>query len=105
MVIGGTEDAITPLESYTYPSWDAIKLGNQGGLLAVLEGGDHNMDAWAPVGVDPTTTNFGRYQAISELWWRKTLYGSVSAGQNLKSILDHLPWTTEYIFTPNFELP
>jgi len=105
MVIGGTADTITPVSTYTQPAWDAIKAGDKGGLMTVLQGGDHNSDAWAPPGVDPTTTNFGNYQEITNLWWRYHLNDNESAGWSLKNILDQFPWDTQYEFTPYFQLP
>jgi len=105
MLIGGTDDTITPVSTYTQPAWDAIKAGDKGGLITVLQGGDHNSDAWAPPGVDPTTTNFGNYQTITNLWWQFHLNDNISAGRSLKKILDQYPWDTEYEFTPDFQLP
>ena len=68
MVIGGTDDATTPISTYTQTAWDAIKTGDKGVLIEVLQGGDHNSDSRAPPGMDPTTTNFGNYQTITNLW-------------------------------------
>jgi hypothetical protein len=73
------------------------------GMLAVLEGGDHNTDAWGPECENPTEYNFGRYQEITELWWQFFLNGNINAGQVLKRILDRAPWETQYAFSANFE--
>lgn len=95
MLLGGTADINTPVSSFE-AVWDAIQANGQGGLLAVLEGGDHNEDAWGPDGEDETEFNFGRYQEITELWWQFFLNDNKNAGRNLKRILDKDPWDTQY---------
>ena len=105
MIIGGSNDTVVPVETYAVPAWNKILDGGMGGVFTVLDGGDHNSDAWAPPGVDPTTTNFGNYQTITNLWWQKTLNESPNAGNSLKQILDQYPWDTQYDFTVNFQLP
>lgn len=105
MIIGGSDDTVVPVETYAVPAWNKILDGGMGGVFTVLDGGDHNSDAWAPPGVDPATTNFGNYQIITNLWWQKTLNDSPSAGSSLKQILDQSPWTTQYEFTAFFQLP
>lgn len=105
MVIGGSNDTVTPVASYAQPAWDKVSTSGYGGVFTILDGGDHNTDAWAPVGVDPTTTNFGNFQTITNLWWQKLLNDSPAAGNSLKQILDQAPWTTEYVFAGGFQLP
>ena len=95
MLLGGTADVVTPVSSFE-AVWDAIQTNGQGGLLAVLEGGDHSSDAWGLPCEDPTLHNFGRYQEITELWWQFFLNDNVSAGRKLKRILDKDPWDTQY---------
>lgn len=95
MLLGGTADIVTPVSSFE-AVWEAIQTNGQGGLLAVLEGGDHSSDAWGPPGEDPRLHNFGRYQEITELWWQFFLNDNVSAGRKLKRILDKDPWNTQY---------
>lgn len=102
--IGGTDDVVVPLDWFE-EAWFAVQANDQGGILAVLIGGDHNTDAWGPVGEDPTLYDFGRYQTITELWWQFMLNDNASAGHSLKLTLDEDPWITEYAFTANFELP
>jgi dienelactone hydrolase len=102
MLIGGTDDDITPVSSFE-AVWEAIKINGQGGLLAVLEGGDHNTDAWGPDGEDPQDYNFGRYQKITELWWQFFLNDNESASQTLKRILNKASWITQYAFENMFE--
>lgn len=105
MIIGSSNDAVAPIETYAVPAWNKILAGGEGGVYTVLQGGNHNADAWAPGGVDPTTTNFGNFQTITNLWWQFHLNDSPSAGQPLKQILDQSPWVTEYDFTADFQLP
>jgi len=105
MVIGGSNDTVTPVESYAQPAWDKVSASGYGGVFTVLQGGDHNTDAWAPAGVDPTTTNFGNFQTITNLWWQFHLNGNPSTGRSLKVILDQSPWVTDYDFTESFQLP
>ena len=95
MILGGTADVVTPVSSFE-AVWEAIRTNDQGGLLAVLEGGDHSSDAWGPPGKDPTLHNFGRYQEITELWWQFFLNDNANAGRKLKRILDKDPWETQY---------
>jgi len=49
MLIGGTDDTTTPTSSFL-AVWEAIQSNGQGGLLAELQGGTNNDDAWAPEG-------------------------------------------------------
>jgi dienelactone hydrolase len=102
--IGGTEDEVIPV-SWFEDAWLAVQANDQGGVLAVLIGGDHSTDAWGPDGEDPTLYNFGRFQQVTELWWRFLLKDNVPAGRNLHRLLNKNPWITEYAFTGNFELP
>lgn len=95
MILTGSEDENTPL-SWTYPVFEAILTNDQGGLFAVLQGADHSEDAWGPPGEDPTLHNFGRYQDVTNLWWRFTLNDDANAGRRLKRILDNDPWVTQY---------
>ncbi len=114
MLIGGTDDTTTPTSSFL-AVWDAIQSNGQGGLLAELDGGTHNSEAWG-VTVDvygnETTmeseqakeVNFGRYQIVTELWWDFHLNGNERSGRTLKKLLDKDPWDTKYAFTEDFEL-
>lgn len=104
MAIGGTADDVVPL-SYFDNAWEAIQANDQGGLLAVLQGGDHSTDAWGPTGENPEDYNFGTYQDVTELWWQYHLNDNTVAGRSLKRKLDKAPWDTQYAFTANFELP
>ena len=104
MLIGGTDDLNTPVASFM-GAWEAIQANDQGGVLAVLQGGNHNDDAWGPDGADPTEYNFGRYQRVTELWWQFHLNGNAAAGRALQRLLNKSPWDTLYAFTDEFELP
>ena len=107
MLIGGTNDTTTPTSSFE-AVWIAIQPenGGKGGLLAELQGGTHNDDAWAPEedGDNPQDYNFGRYQRITELWWQFHLNDDARSGRALKRLLDRDPWDTQYAFTDDFEL-
>jgi len=95
MLLGGRDDLLTPVSSFIL-AWEAIKSDDQGGILAILQGGNHNDDAWGPEDEDPTDYNFGRYQKVTELWWQFTLNDKEQAGAQLKRLLDKAPWVTEY---------
>jgi dienelactone hydrolase len=95
MLLGGTADIITPVSSFL-AVWEAIQDNGQGGLLAVLEGGDHSTDAWGPEGEKPWDYNFGNYQEITELWWQFFLNDNENAVRRLKNILGKYPWDTQY---------
>ncbi len=101
MLIGGTDDTTTPVSSFI-KVWEAVRENDQGGLLAVLEGGTHNDDAWAPADDfdNPQNYDFGRYQRITELWWQFHLNGRVDVGRQLKRELTTAPWSAE--FSENF---
>ncbi len=103
MLIGGTDDTTTPVSSFI-AVWETVRDNDQGGLLAVLEGGTHNDDAWAPADDfdNPDNYDFGRYQRITELWWQFHLNGKVNVGRQLKRELTTAPWSTEFAFTDNF---
>ncbi len=113
MLIGGTEDTTTPTSSFQ-AVWEAIQTNDQGGLLAELDGGTHNSEAWGVIVEDGEETtmdwldaqevNFGEYQLITELWWQFHLNNNVGAGRQLKRLLDRYPWDTQSAFTDNFNL-
>jgi dienelactone hydrolase len=103
MLLGGTDDEITPVSSFE-AAWLAIQSNDQGGLLAVLEGGTHNSDAWGEEDKDPEDCTFRNYQNVTELWWQINLNDNAQAGRALKLILDQNPWETEYSFTDSFDL-
>jgi len=97
MMLGGTEDEITPVESFL-PAWEAIRSKDPGGVLAVLQGGNHNDDAWGPEGEDPEDYNFGNYQNVTELWGQLLLNDNVKAYEALMQVLEDRPWDTEVCF-------
>jgi dienelactone hydrolase len=105
MLITGTDDPTSPVSKFE-AVWEAIQTNDQGGLLAVLQGGTHNDDAWAPEddSDNPQDYNFGRYQRVTELWWQLHLNNNLGAGRQLKRLLDRDPWETLYAFTDNFDL-
>jgi len=113
MLLGGTEDTTTPTPSFQ-EVFDAISSpGAGGGLLAELDGGTHNSEAWGVHEDGNETTmgwenaqevNFGRYQNVTELWWRFHLNDSTQSGRQLKRLLDREIWDTQYAFTDDFEL-
>ncbi len=105
MLIGGTDDTTTPVSSFE-AVWLAIQANDQGGLLAVLDGGTHNDDAWAPAEDydNPELYDFGRYQQVTELWWQFHLNDSAQHGRQLKRLLDRNPWDAQYAFTDDFDL-
>jgi dienelactone hydrolase len=105
MLIGGTDDTTTPVSSFL-PVWEAIQANGVGGLLAVLIGGTHNDDAWAPADDfdNPQDYDFGRFQRPTELWWQFHLNGKASAGRQLERELNADPWITDYAFTEEFRL-
>lgn len=64
LLLGGSSDTTTPTESFL-EAWESVAIG-PGGILAEVEGGTHNSEAW---GSPPEGTDFGKYQSISEAWW------------------------------------
>lgn len=104
LLLGGTDDSTTPVSSF-YEVFQAIQQ-DKGGVLAVLEGGTHNSEAWAPDDDydNAHLYNFGRYQEVTELWWQYHLNDKGGAAVELKRLLDNPPWITEYAFTSDFQL-
>ncbi len=110
MLLGGTDDLATPVDSFI-DVWLAVQDNGIGGVLAVLEGGTHNSEAWGPEEDGETLDteaaslfDFGQFQSVTELWWRLHLNDNAGAGLNLERRLDRAPWTTEYAFTEVFDL-
>jgi hypothetical protein len=111
MLLGGTGDTTTPTSSFMEVFHAIASEDGQGGLLAELDGGTHNSEAW---GVDEfgdtlgweeaQEFNFGKYQRVTELWWDFHLNGHAASGRRLKRILDQDPWDTQYAFTEDFDL-
>lgn len=103
MLLGGTDDATTPVSGLVWSFeavWDAIQDNGQGGLLAVVDGGTHNDQAWGPADEEGTLStadasefNFGEYQEVTELWWQIFLNDNVKKIAKLKQLLDKEPWT------------
>lgn len=104
MILGGTDDLVTPVSSFI-AVWEAIQTNGQGGLLAVLDGGDHSTDAWGQDDISALTQNFGRYQNVTNAWWQYHLNDNINAGRSLQRELNKAPWDTQYTFTNNFDLP
>jgi len=110
LLLGGTDDTTTPVASFI-DVWFDIQDNGVGGVLAVLDGGTHNSEAW---GVDEdgdtldtasaSLFDFGQFQKVTELWWRFHLNDDAGAGRNLKRLLNRSPWDTEYAFTEDFDL-
>ena len=98
MLLGGTDDTTTPTSSFE-AVWDDVQLNGIGGLLAEIDGGTHNSEAW---GVDaegntlPTEEaaelDFGRFQRVTELWWQFLLNDREAKGRQLKRELEKAPW-------------
>ena len=106
MLLGGTDDTTTPVSGLVWSFeavWDAIKdkENGPGGLLAVVDGGTHNDQAWGPADEDGNTLtteaaagfDFGEYQEVTELWWQIFLNDNVKKVAKLKQLLDRDPWT------------
>ena len=106
MLLGGTDDTTTPVSGLVWSFeavWDAIQDNGQGGLLAVVDGGTHNDNAWGTKIVDgeeetldtlaASELNFGEYQKVTELWWQIFLNDKVKKVAELKQLLDQEPWT------------
>jgi hypothetical protein len=55
-----------------------------GGILAEAEGGTHNSEAW---GDPPIGTDFGRFQGISELWWRAMFTDGLSGDATIQQVM------------------
>lgn len=64
LFLGGTDDTTTPTSSF-FDTWLEVK-ANSGGILADLDGGTHNSEAF---GDPPESSNFGEFQKISEEFW------------------------------------
>ncbi len=106
MLLGGTEDTTTPVASFI-AVWDGVleeesQSDGPGGLLAVIEGGSHNSEAWGvdAEGVTLSTLeaalfDFGRFQRVTELWWQIFLNDRTGKARDLKRALDKGPWITE----------
>ena len=96
LLLGGTGDTTTPTSSFVEVLY-AVQEG-QGGLLAELEGGTHNSEAW---GVDEEgdtlgwedaqEVNFGEYQRVTKLWWDFYLNDNARSGRQLQRLFDRDP--------------
>jgi len=95
MIIGGSNDLVTPVPSFL-AVWEAIQVNDQGGLLAVLQGGTHDLGDWGP-------DAFGDVHQVTELWWQYHLNDNAAAGRALERALNKAPWDTLYAFTDEFE--
>ena len=102
LLLGGTEDTTTPTSSFEEVFY-AVEKEGQGGLLAELEGGTHNSEAWGSTfdadGNETTMgweeaqeVNFGEYQRVTELWWQIYLNGKTTRERRLNQVLDRDPW-------------
>jgi dienelactone hydrolase len=95
MLLGGSADTVTPVASFL-AVWDALQGNGPGGLLAVLDGGTHNSEAWGSSNASAPFENFGQFQDVTELWWQYHLNGDAAAAVQMQAILDAAPWTTDY---------
>ncbi len=106
MLLGGTEDLTTPVASFI-AVWDGIleeesQSNGPGGLLAVIQDGSHNSEAWGVdaegetlLTEDAALLDFGRFQRVTELWWQIFLNDRTGKARDLKRALDADPWITE----------
>jgi dienelactone hydrolase len=108
LMFAGTEDEFTLLSTIV-PILDELEMNDQGGALAVVNGGGHSDDA---VGDDldgdgivsleeALNQNFGRFQSIVENWFDFYLNDNSNAGRSLRRALKKAPFDTEY--TSNFD--
>ena len=104
-ILGGTDDLLTPVSSFA-SVWTGVQANGVGGMQAILTGGTHNEDAWAPADdyYNPDVYDFGEYQEITELYLKAMLNGDDRAGRTAKRKLDKAPWATDYAFTSSFQL-
>ena len=112
MLLGGTKDTTTPTNSFE-EVWIAIQSNGQGGLLAELNGGTHNSEAWGE-GVDQDgniytlgweaaqEVNFGKYKRVTELWLDFHLNGNTRSERQLQRLLDRDP-SWEWMYTDGVE--
>ncbi len=108
MLLGGTNDTTTPTDSFE-EVWLDIQSNGQGGLLAELDGGTHNSEAWGVKVVDEEEetlgweeaqeVNFGEYQRVTELWWDFYLNDNARSRRKLQRLFDQDPswelWETD----------
>jgi hypothetical protein len=87
LIFGGSRDTVAPVSTDTLPAWRAVVTAGRPAILAVLNGGTHNSEAWGPVGRGPRTCDFGRYQQPSTLWWRWIFRHDAPALAQLLSML------------------
>ena len=104
MILGGTNDTVTPVSSFL-AVWEAIQTNGQGGLLAVLDGGGHSDDAYGPDAISALTQNFGNFQEVTNLWWQYHLNDDASAVADLELLLSAPQWDTQYSESGSFMLP
>lgn len=83
LFLGGSNDTTTPTSSFE-SAWQSVRLG-PGGILAELEGGTHNSEAW---GNPPIGTDFGRFQDISEQWWRAMFDDGLTDEAAIQQVMD-----------------
>ncbi len=102
MLLGGTADTTTPTSSFKEVFY-AVETEGRGGLLAELDGGTHNSEAWGSTfdedgnettmgWEDAQEVNFGEYQRVTELWWRIHLNGHTISERQLNQVLNRAPW-------------
>lgn len=89
LFLGGDLDTTTPTSSYL-DVWETVS-ANSGGILAELEGGTHNSEAWDSPSDglgNPEENNFGAFQAVSERFWASVLGDSGETMSDIGSDLD-----------------
>jgi len=99
-MLSGTADTVIVPGSWD-PYWQRVKVGTVGGIKGLVLNGTHDSDAWGayPDGTtmsidDAARENFGRYQVVTENFWRKVLYSNTLAGSTLKTALQiNPPWS------------
>lgn len=95
MLLGGTNDSITPVSSFL-AVWEAMQTNGEGGILAVLDGGGHSDDAYGPDDVSALTQNFARFQSVTNLWWQYHLNDDLAALPLLEQELNEPQWDTQF---------
>ena len=91
MLLGGTNDGVTPTASFSPVLLNSILSDDPGGVQGELIGGDHCNPA--------CHTNFGVFGELALLWWQIFLRDDLSACDDLMDILDNPTapeWNTDY---------
>jgi hypothetical protein len=97
LLLGGTDDGVTPTESYSEVLDGVVLSGMKGGVQAELKGGNHCKPACRDM--------FGVFGEAALYWWDIFLRDNNARCADLRALIETDDWNTQYSFNASCAPP